>query len=67
MEKFIRKLQKKFDRDPTVGLKVMAFQTVHPSWLDQTSSSAIIDSSSIQWKSASGNSCKSLIAIQRSD
>jgi len=45
----------------------MAFQTVHPAWLDQTSSSSSIDNSSTPWKSASGNSCKSLIAIQRSD
>jgi len=45
----------------------MAFRPVHPAWLDQTSSSSSIDSSSIAWKSSSGNSCKSLIAIQRSD
>jgi hypothetical protein len=67
MEKCIRKLQKKFDPDPTVGSKVMAFRTVHPAWLDQTSSSSSIDSSSTPWKSASGNSSKSLIPIQRSD
>jgi len=45
----------------------MAFRTVHPAWLDQTSSSSSIDTSSTQWKSASGNSSKSLIPIQRSD
>jgi hypothetical protein len=67
MEKCIRKLQQKFDPDPTVGSKIMAFRTVHPAWLDQISSSPSIDSSSTPWKSASGNSCKSLIAIQRSD
>jgi hypothetical protein len=47
--------------------KVMAFRPVLPAWLDQTSTSASIDSSSTPWKSASGNSCKSLIPIQRSD
>jgi len=45
----------------------MAFRTVHPAWLDQTSSSPSIDSSSTAWKRASGNSSNSLIAIQRSD
>jgi len=45
----------------------MAFRTVHPACLDQTSSSSSIDSSCTTWKSASGNSCNSLIAIQRSD
>jgi len=67
MEQCIRKLQKKFDRDQTVGSKVMAFRTVHPAWLDQISSSPSIDSSSTPWKSASGNSSKSLIPIQWSD
>jgi hypothetical protein len=66
MEKCIRKLQKKFDPDPTVGSKIIAFRTVHLAWLDQTSSSSSIDSSSTPWKSASGNSSKSLMAIQRS-
>jgi len=45
----------------------MAFRTVHQAWVDQTSSSPSIDSSSIAWKRASGNSSNSLIAIQRSD
>jgi len=45
----------------------MAFRTVHPAWLDQTSSSPSIDCSSTAWKRASGNSSNSLIAIQRSD
>jgi hypothetical protein len=67
MEKCSQKLLQKFGRDPTVGWKVMAFRPVHPAWLDQTSSSSSIDSSSTPWKSASGNSSKSLIAIQRSD
>jgi hypothetical protein len=43
------------------------FRTAHPAWLDQTSSSPRIDSSSTAWKRASENSSKSLIAIQRSD
>jgi hypothetical protein len=55
-----------FDRDPTVGSKIMAFRTVHQAWIDQTSSSPSIDPSSTAWKSSSGNSCKILIAIQRS-
>jgi hypothetical protein len=41
----------------------MAFRTVHQAWLDQTSSSSIIDVLSTTWKSSPGNSCKSLIAI----
>jgi hypothetical protein len=41
----------------------MAFRTVHQAWIDQTSSSPSIDPSSTAWKSSSGNSCKSLIAI----
>jgi len=45
----------------------MAFRTVHPARLDQTSSSPSINSSSTPWKRASENSSKSLIAIQRSD
>jgi len=64
---FLIHSMEKFDRDPTVGSKVMAFRPVHPAWLDQTSSSSIIDSSSTLWKSASRNSSKSLIPIQRSD
>jgi len=67
MEKGIRKLQLKIDRDPTVASQVMALANRPPAWLDQTSSSSSIDSSSTQWKRASGNSSKSLIAIQRSD
>jgi len=45
----------------------MAFRTVHPACLDQSSSSPSIDSSSTAWKRASGNSSNSLIVIQRSD
>jgi hypothetical protein len=47
--------------------KLWPFRTVHPAWLDQTSTSPRIDSSSVVWKRASGNSSKSLIAMQRSD
>jgi len=67
MQKGIRKLQKKFDRDPTVRSKVLPFRAVTLAWRDQTSSSPSIDSTSTQWKRASGNSIKSFIAIQRSD
>jgi hypothetical protein len=45
----------------------MAFQTVTLAWLDQTSASRCVDSTSIPLKGASRNSCKILIAIQRSD
>jgi len=47
--------------------KLWPFRTVHPAWLDQTSSSPSIDASSTPWKSASVNSSNSLITIQRSD
>jgi len=47
--------------------KLWPFRTVHQVWLDHTSSSPSIDSSSTPWKRASGNSSKSFIAIQRSD
>jgi hypothetical protein len=45
----------------------MAISTVTQAWRDQTSSSPSIHSSSTPWKRASGNSSKSLTAIQRSD
>jgi len=45
----------------------MAFGPVYEAWQDQTSSSRSNDPSSTPWKRASGNSSKSLIAIQRSD
>jgi len=67
MEKGIRKLQSKYDRDPTVRSKFMAFGPVHDAWLDQTSSSPSNDPSSIPWKRASGNASKIFIEIQRSD
>ena len=67
MQKGIRKLQKKLDRDPTVRSKVLPFRAVTLAWRDQTSSSPSIDSTSTPWKRASGNFIKSLIAIQRSD
>jgi len=67
MQKGMRKLQLKFDRDPTVESKFWLFRTVTQAWRDQTSSSPSIDSSSTPCKRASGNSSKSLTAIQRSD
>jgi hypothetical protein len=50
-----------------VGSKLWPFRTVTQAWRDQTSSSPSIDSLSTPWKRASGNSSKSLTAIQRSD
>jgi hypothetical protein len=47
--------------------KLWPFRTVTQACRDQTSSSPSIDSSSTPWKKASGNSSKSLTAIQRSD
>jgi len=47
--------------------KLWPFRPVHQAWLDQTSTSPRIDSSSAAWKKASENSSKSFIAIQRSD
>jgi len=67
MQKGIRKVQKKFDRDPTVRSKVLPFRAVILAWRDQTSSALSIDSSSTPCKRASRNSRISLIAIQRSD
>jgi len=67
MEKGIRKLSKSLIAMQRSDRKLWLFQTVHPAWLDQTSTSPRIDSSSVVWKKASGNSIKSLIAIQRTD
>jgi len=67
MKKGIRKLQKKFDRDPTVRSKVLPFRAVTLAWRDKTSFSPSIDSTSTPLKTASGNSIKSFIAIQRSN
>jgi hypothetical protein len=47
--------------------KLWPFQSVHQACLEQTSSPPRIDSSSTAWKRASGNSSKSLSAIQQSD
>jgi hypothetical protein len=47
--------------------KLWPFRTVTQAWRDQTSSSSSIHSSSSLWERASGNSSKSLTAIQRSD
>jgi hypothetical protein len=48
----------KFERDPTVGSKVMAILTPYSSLGDQTSSSPNWDTISTPRKTASGNSCK---------
>jgi len=67
MEKGIRKFQKEFDRDPTVGSKLWPFRTVTQAWRDLTSSSPSVDSSSTPCQRTSGNSSYSLTAIQRSE
>ena len=67
LPKDIRKLQLHFDRDPTVGSKVMAISNRYSSFRDQTSSSQSVDSSSTPCQRTSGNSSNSLTAIQRSD
>ena len=67
MPKDIRKLQLQFERDTTVGSKVMAISNRYSSLGDQTSSSPSIDSSSTPCQRTSGNSSKSLTAVQRSD
>jgi len=56
-----------FDRDPTVGSKVIALSNHHSSQARRDLSSPSSDSSSTPWKRASRNSSKSLIVIQRSD
>jgi hypothetical protein len=45
----------------------LRLRTVALAWRDHTSSSPSIDSTSTIWKREFRNSCKSLIAIQRSD
>jgi len=67
MEKGIGNSSKSLIANQRSDRKLWPLRTVHPAWLDQTSSSSSIDSSSTPWKKASGNSSKSLIAIQRSD
>ena len=68
MEKGLRKLRKNFDRDPTIGLKVMSRLTYSLAWRDQTSSSPTIDSTHpLYGEKASGNSSKISIEIKRSD
>ena len=47
--------------------KLWPFSAVIPVWRDKTSSSTSRDSISTTWKTASGNYCKTLSAIQRSD
>ena len=58
------KLVQKFKRDPMVGWKVMAILTCYSSLDDQTSSSPSCDSIATPRKTASGNSGKTLSAIQ---
>jgi len=67
MEKGIGKSSKSLIANQRSDRKLWPLRTVHPAWLNQTSSSSSIYSSSTPWKKASGNSSKSLIAIQRSD
>jgi hypothetical protein len=58
----------KFKRDPSVGSKVMAILTCYSSLTNQTSSSSpSCDSIATPRKTASGNSCKILSAIQHAD
>jgi hypothetical protein len=54
MQKVIRKLLQEFDRDPMVGSKLWPIRTVTEAWHDHTSSSPSINSTSTQWKTASG-------------
>jgi hypothetical protein len=54
VEKGIRKLQYEFDRDPTVGSKVMAISNRYSSLARPDLSSPSIDSSSTPCKRASG-------------
>ena len=67
MQKGIRTLRKSLIVIQRSDQKFWPFRTVTQAWRDQTSSSPNIDSTSTQWKRASGNSIKSFIAIQRSD
>jgi hypothetical protein len=68
LEKYLRKLRQNFDRDPTIGLKVMSRLTYSLAWRDQTSSSPTIDSTHpLYGEKASGNSSKISIEIKRSD
>ena len=67
MEKGIRNASKSLTAIQRSDQKLWPFRTVTQAWRDQTSSSPRIDSSSTQWKRASGNSSNSLNAIQPSD
>jgi hypothetical protein len=67
MRKGIRKLQQVFHRDPTVGSKVMAISNRYSSLTRPDLIITEYRSSSTPCKRASGNSSKSLTAIQRSD
>ena len=66
-ETCVRKLLLKFYGDQTVGSKVIAFRTSTLVWSGETSASPNCDSTSTPRKPASGNSCKNLMAIKRSD
>jgi hypothetical protein len=63
----LRKLVQNFERDPTVGSKVMAILTRYSFLTDQTSLLPSNDLIETPRKTASTNSCKNLRAIQRSD
>jgi hypothetical protein len=66
-ENGFRKLVQKFKRDLTVWLKVMAILTRYSRLADHISTSPSSDYIETPRKTASGNSCKNLRAIQRSD
>jgi hypothetical protein len=66
MEKGIQELQKEFDSDPTIASKVIAISNHYSSLARPDLIITSIDSSSTLWKRASGNSSKSLTAIQLS-
>jgi hypothetical protein len=57
----------KIERDQTVGSKFMAILKRYSSLADHTSSSPSSDSKATIRKTASGNSCKNLNAIQQLD
>jgi hypothetical protein len=66
-ENGIRKLVQKFEGDPTAGSKVKSILTSYSSLAEETSSSPSSESKATVRKLASGNACKNLSAIQRSD
>jgi len=56
-----------FERNPTVGSKVMVILTCYSSLADKTSSPPRSDSITTPRKMAYENSCKNLGAIKQSD